>query len=138
MKKISVPVFLAMMLLMSGILFAHTAAASEAVIAQGITMDQRQISLYDKSTATIGYTLSPGGATADIKWKSNKTSVATVDQSGTVTALKSGSAVITATLPNGKNATCTVKVNATTVMIMSGGRTVPRIVHNAPTSPAMR
>ncbi len=49
------------------------------------------------------------------KWKSNNTSVATVSSSGKVTALKKGSAVITATLSD-KVLSCTVNVGYTTVI----------------------
>lgn len=45
-----------------------------------------------------------------ITWTSSDESVATVDDNGTVTAVKRGEATITATAENGISATCTVKV----------------------------
>lgn len=50
-------------------------------------------------------------ATQKVKWKSTKTSVATVSSSGKVTAKKAGKAVIIATVGNQKKK-CTVKVEA--------------------------
>ncbi|MDO4345376.1 MAG: Ig-like domain-containing protein [Eubacteriales bacterium] len=48
-------------------------------------------------------------------WQSNNRAVASVDQSGNVTAHKPGTAVITAILNNGKQAACTVKVRSLTI-----------------------
>jgi len=45
-----------------------------------------------------------------ITWKSNDTSVATVSEDGTITAIEKGTAIITATTANGKTATCNVTV----------------------------
>lgn len=47
-----------------------------------------------------------------ITWSSNRTGVATVNASGIVTPVASGSAVITATLENGEKATCNVTVES--------------------------
>ncbi|MCQ4022568.1 MULTISPECIES: Ig-like domain-containing protein [unclassified Ruminococcus] len=53
----------------------------------------------------------PIGEGANVKYKSNNTSVASVNSSGgLVTAKKAGTAKITATTYNGKSATCTVTV----------------------------
>lgn len=54
-------------------------------------------------TYTPKYTLKPAGANMkSIKWNSSNTKVAVVDKYGKVTPKKAGSAVITATLPNGR------------------------------------
>ena len=45
-----------------------------------------------------------------ITWNSSNTGVATVDQSGNVTAKANGTTTITATTQNGKRASCTVTV----------------------------
>ena len=47
---------------------------------------------------------------ASLSWSSSKTSVATVDASGNVTAVGSGSATIVVSAPGGKSASCTVTV----------------------------
>jgi uncharacterized protein YjdB len=52
------------------------------------------------------------GAIAKLKWASNNAAVAKVNASGKVTAKKRGTAKITATAPDGKRVTVTVKVVA--------------------------
>ncbi len=54
---------------------------------------------------------SPEGASTEVTWTSSKTKVVQVDPvTGALTGIKTGSATITATTPNGKKATCKVKV----------------------------
>ena len=65
----------------------------------------------DKLSATV---LPASAADKSITWSSSKTDVASVSSSGTVTAKKAGTAVITATAVNGKNASCTVTVTGGT------------------------
>ena len=64
-----------------------------------------------KLTATV---LPASAADKSITWSSSKTDVASVSSNGTVTAKKAGTAVITATAVNGKNASCTVTVTGGT------------------------
>ena len=72
-----------------------------------------------RSTATLGAgqqlrlkSAVPGGTASAITWKSSRTSVARVDESGLVTAVAKGTAKITATTFNGKTATCRLTVTA--------------------------
>ena len=53
------------------------------------------------STKTLKVTVSPSNSTDKITWKSSNTSVATVNSSGKVTAVKNGTATITATAKSG-------------------------------------
>ena len=46
----------------------------------------------------------------ELEWMSNNDYVATVDSSGSVSALHKGTAIISCVAPNGKTASCTVKV----------------------------
>lgn len=66
-----------------------------------------------KATITTGFTkkLSVSGAKVT-KWSSNKTSVATVDSKGKVTAKKTGKATISAKCDNGQTVKCVVTVKA--------------------------
>lgn len=67
--------------------------------------------LKEGATKQLSATVSPSNATdRAVSWKSSDTSVATVDASGTVKAVKAGTATITATA-GGKSATVTVTVS---------------------------
>lgn len=75
---------------------------------------------------TFRLTAAPNsGAASKITWKSSKSSVATVDQNGNITAVNPGKATITASTFNGKKATCTVTVKAApTSITLSAARDV--------------
>ncbi|WP_300729959.1 Ig-like domain-containing protein [uncultured Bacteroides sp.] len=78
----------------------------------GITLSQTSLSLYEGKSATLTATVKPDNATdKTVSWSSSNTSVATVFSTGTVQALKEGTAVITAK-SGGKTAQCTVTVKA--------------------------
>ena len=59
----------------------------------------------------LAATFAPQNATEIPTWTSSDTSVATVNESGAVTAIGIGETVITCTIANGKTATCVVTVN---------------------------
>lgn len=80
---------------------------------QSIALDKSALAL-DMSgtkTAALVATLNPANATDAVAWTSSDNTVATV-ANGTVTALKAGTATITATA-GGKSATCAVTVTCT-------------------------
>ena len=81
---------------------------SSSVVAEAsLTLSQSALSLEAYETSTLTYTLT--GKEGTPTWTSSDASVATVDTSGKVTALKAGSCTITATLDE-LSATCEVTV----------------------------
>ena len=80
----------------------------------GITLDKNKVALDMSGTKTtkLNATIQPSNANRNtgITWNSSNTGVATVDQSGNVTAKANGTTTITATTQNGLSAQCTVVV----------------------------
>ncbi len=78
-----------------------------------VYLDKSSATLTEGDTATLTATVLPENTTysKDVSWSSSNSAVATVDANGTVTAKSAGTAVITATIENGKTASCTVTVN---------------------------
>lgn len=81
----------------------------------GIALEQSSLLLPVGNTYTLRAHVQPSNATdQDIKWISNNEGVATVDQTGKVTAVAAGTADIRALLA-GKFANCTVQVDNVTI-----------------------
>ena len=76
-------------------------------VAQGITLDVSQATLWDNETLTLNATTQPAGYKA--VWTSSNTDVATVDKNGVVTGVSHGTATITATFGN-YTASCAITV----------------------------
>ena len=77
-----------------------------------ITLNKLTLSLEEGKTETLTATVTPANATT-VTWNSSNPNVATVDSTGKITAIKAGTATITATTVSGnKTATCTVTVTA--------------------------
>ena len=79
----------------------------------GITLDKEAVTIAVGKTVTLKATVSPANAYNNkVSFESSDESVATVDDTGKVTAVKAGSATITVTANdnNGAEATCTVTV----------------------------
>ena len=75
-----------------------------------VTLDRQELQLKKGEEATLTATVSPEDATdSSVSWSSSAGDVASVDQQGKVKALKSGTAVITATAGE-MSATCEVTV----------------------------
>ncbi len=90
-----------------------TVTVKKKVIAvTSVTLSQTSLALTEGETATLTATVTPENATdKSVTWSSSNSDVATVSESGTVTALKAGTAEITANAGE-KTATCTVTVKA--------------------------
>lgn len=79
--------------------------------ATGFTLNKKDISISDQWPApyTLKVTFSPAGSTGTITWTSSKPDVISVDENGKCTALKAGTATITATMAGGFTQTCIVR-----------------------------
>ena len=76
-----------------------------------ISLSKSSVTLEEEKFIYIIPTISPTNATdKTVSWSSSNTSVAIVDSNGKVTALKEGTASITATTSNGKTAICNITV----------------------------
>ncbi len=85
--------------------------AGADVPATGVTLDKTELSLTEGESATLTATVEPENATdKTIVWTSSDNAVATVEN-GVVTAVKAGTATITAACGSAK-AECTVTVSA--------------------------
>ena len=83
----------------------------QLVQATSVSLDKTDITLKPNATAKLTATVAPDNASnKDVTWSSSDTSVATVTNTGSVKAVKNGSAVITVKTDNGLTAQCTVTV----------------------------
>lgn len=82
----------------------------------GVTLDATELELSVGGSGTLVATVAPANATnTAVTWSSSDENVATVDNSGKVTAVAAGDATITVTTEDGsKTATCAVTVTAAT------------------------
>ena len=87
------------------------------IAVSGITMSPTSATVSKGATKQLSASISPYNATNQgITWSTNKSTVATVDSNGLVTAVAVGSATITATAQGdtSKTATCTITVTEQT------------------------
>ncbi len=90
----------------------------EGIAVSSVTLDKTSLTLTEGDTSTLVATVLPTDATdKTVTWDSSDTSVATVSD-GTVTAIKEGTATITASA-GGKSATCAVTVNKKVIAVTS-------------------
>lgn len=89
---------------------------------QSISLSASEWNAEEGETLHLSATVLPEDATyKDIIWSSSDPSVASVSEDGTVTALKPGEAIISATATDGSDvkATCNVRVSAKIVLVES-------------------
>ena len=91
--------------------FSAECEVTVTVPAAAVTLNKITLALEKGETFTLEASVDPTNSTDKVVWSSSKTTVATVDENGKVTAVASGEAIITATA--GK-ATATCKVTVTT------------------------
>lgn len=93
----------------------------KSVAVTEVRLDKTATTLVEGDTEELMATVMPENATdKGIEWKSSDESVATVSQTGLVTALKEGSSAMTViTNDGGFTATCAVTVNKKTIAVTS-------------------
>ena len=99
----------------------------ETIAVTGVTLNKTALTLTEGESETLTATVKPDNATnKTVTWTSSDSTVATVDANGKVTAVKEGTAKITAKAGD-KTAECTVTVNAeeeNVSVTIDGGDTV--------------
>jgi hypothetical protein len=92
---------------------------SAVIPVTGISLSNNSLNLKIGDTSNLTATVTPSGATyKTVLWNSGNNSVATVDSTGKVTAVNSGTATITAsTIEGAYTATCSVIVRPPTVLL---------------------
>ncbi len=101
-----------------------TVTVTESTIpVTGVTLNQTTLSLFTGAEETLLASIAPANATNNsITWSSDKPEFATVDNTGKITAVAAGTAVITVKTEDGnKTATCTVTVTTAIVNLFSNG-----------------
>lgn len=84
---------------------------TDAVMAESVKLNVKpSIKIGKKEKVRLKASVYPENASQTVTWKSSKTSVVSVSQSGRITAKRIGKAVITATAENGKNISVKVTV----------------------------
>lgn len=93
--------------------------AMKVIPVTSVSLSSTSIALTETETFQLTATVNPSNATdKTVTWSSSKTSVATVSSNGLVTAVKEGSATITAKAGD-KTATCTVTVAKKVIAVSS-------------------
>jgi uncharacterized protein YjdB len=77
-----------------------------------VSVSPSSLTLTEGESSYLTSTVYPVGADRSVTWTSGNSSVATVNSSGKVVAVKAGTAVITARTSNGKTGSCTVTVKS--------------------------
>lgn len=94
--------------------------APKAVPATGIRLTKTSAELDEGETLELFYKLEPSDATTrGVEWASDNTDVATVDEDGLVTAVKTGTATITVSVKGQPEikATCTITVKSSAIAV---------------------
>lgn len=96
-----------------------TCIITVTVPVSSITLNNTNITLIEGEETTLVATIKPDDATdKTVKWTSDKTGIVVVEQDGKVTAVKEGSATITASAGD-KTATCSVSVQKKVIAVTS-------------------
>ena len=95
-------------------------AVTETIAVESIQLDETTLKLTEGEAKQLKATVNPENATnRTVEWKSSDTTIATVEETGKVTAVKAGDATITATADGAKTAECQVIVEPKIVPVES-------------------
>ena len=97
-----------------------------SVPAENITLDKTSVTLQKGKTTVLKATVTPENATTGVTFYSSDDDIATVSEDGTITAVKGGTAIITA-LSGEKSAKCTVTVSVPMTGIKADGSTTRKM-----------
>lgn len=97
-----------------------------SVPAENITLDKTSVTLQKGKTTVLKTTVTPENATTGVTFYSSDDDIATVSEDGTITAVKGGTAIITA-LSGEKSAKCTVTVSVPMTGIKADGSTTRKM-----------
>jgi len=109
----------------------NNTVSTDPIAVTGVTLNKETLKMMVGETATLKATLKPSNATEKgLRWKSSNETVATVSDTGVVTAVKAGTATITVTTDGGGyTATCAVMVTkASPVQAVISGNTAISVV----------
>ena len=95
---------------------------STPILVTGVSLNKTSLNFSTlNATQTLTATVSPDNATnKNLKWTSSNTNVATISNSGVVTAKGNGTATITATTTDGSNKSATCSVTVSTPILVTG------------------
>ena len=107
----------------------HIVVESSVIEPDDIYLDKTTVTLKYNETAQLNATVYPYDATdKTVSWESNNEDIVTVDDTGKITAVGVGSAIITATTVNGISVTCNVTVeNADRIHFVSNGNSFEEV-----------
>ncbi len=94
--------------------YSATCVVNVVVPAESIMFDKNFVTVEEGSLTQLNAVVNPEDTTDTISWSSSDTDIVAVSDSGVVSALAYGEAVITATTSNGKTAECKVVVEHVT------------------------
>lgn len=97
-----------------------------SVAAEKITLDKTSVTLEKGKTTVLKATVTPENATTGVTFYSSDDDIATVSEDGTITAVKGGTATITA-LSGEQSAKCTVTVSVPMTGIKADGSTTRKM-----------
>lgn len=105
-----------------------TSRLADGTIAS-ITLNYSKYALTVGQSKTFVASTSPESAAKNVTWYSSNSKVATVNKNGKVTAVKAGTATITAKTANGLKATCKVTVKAKSDITVTNSTSVGNVTY---------